>query len=133
MTTNTPKYGGLLTDIGAAALAAASAAGKKWQPTHMLIGDAGGAPGDTPDPLPSAAQKSLINQRHRAQLNRLFVSDKNANTLVAEVVLPVEVGASGSARSACRMPTASSSRYPTARPATRLQWKVAVRGPRPFG
>ncbi|HBN9524699.1 phage tail protein [Pseudomonas aeruginosa] len=92
MTTNTPKYGGLLTDIGAAALAAASAAGKKWQPTHMLIGDAGGAPGDTPDPLPSAAQKSLINQRHRAQLNRLFVSDKNANTLVAEVVLPVEVG-----------------------------------------
>ncbi|MHA5646990.1 hypothetical protein ACVSKW_17235, partial [Pseudomonas aeruginosa] len=25
MTTNTPKYGGLLTDIGAAALAAASA------------------------------------------------------------------------------------------------------------
>ncbi|WP_246156795.1 phage tail protein, partial [Aquicoccus porphyridii] len=58
----------------------------------MLIGDAGGAPGDTPDPLPSAAQKSLINQRHRAQLNRLFVSDKNANTLVAEVVLPVEVG-----------------------------------------
>ncbi|WP_269973243.1 hypothetical protein [Pseudomonas aeruginosa] len=29
MTTNTPKYGGLLTDIGAAALAAASAAGKK--------------------------------------------------------------------------------------------------------
>ncbi|WP_171902200.1 phage tail protein, partial [Pseudomonas aeruginosa] len=92
MTTNTPKYGGLLTDIGAAALAAASAAGKKWQPTHVLIGDAGGAPGDTPDPLPSAAQKSLINQRHRAQLNRLFVSDKNANTLVAEVVLPVEVG-----------------------------------------
>ncbi|MFX7879039.1 phage tail protein, partial [Acinetobacter baumannii] len=57
-----------------------------------LIGDAGGAPGDTPDPLPSAAQKSLINQRHRAQLNRLFVSDKNATTLVAEVVLPVEVG-----------------------------------------
>ncbi|MFG8733466.1 phage tail protein, partial [Pseudomonas aeruginosa] len=40
----TPKYGGLLTDIGAAALIAASEAGKKWQPTHMLIGDAGGAP-----------------------------------------------------------------------------------------
>ncbi|MGV8353504.1 phage tail-collar fiber domain-containing protein [Pseudomonas aeruginosa] len=92
MTTNTPKYGGLLTDIGAAALAAASAAGKKWQPTHMLIGDAGGAPGATPDPIPAATQTKLINQRYRAQLNRLFVSDKNINTLVAEVVLPVEVG-----------------------------------------
>ena len=91
MTTNTPKYGGLLTDIGAAALAAASAAGKMaadsyadrrcWRRTGCYS-----------DPIPAATQTKLINQRYRAQLNRLFVSDKNINTLVAEVVLPVEVG-----------------------------------------
>ncbi|HBP5665959.1 TPA: phage tail protein [Pseudomonas aeruginosa] len=88
----TPKYGGLLTDIGAAALIAASEAGKKWQPTHMLIGDAGGAPGETADPIPSAAQTKLIRQRYRAQLNRLFVSEQSANVLVAEMVLPMAIG-----------------------------------------
>ncbi|MEZ1355698.1 phage tail protein, partial [Pseudomonas aeruginosa] len=88
----TPKYGGLLTDIGAAALIAASEAGKKWQPTHMLIGDAGGAPGETADPIPSTAQTKLIRQRYRAQLNRLFVSEQSANVLVAELVLPMAIG-----------------------------------------
>lgn len=88
----TPKYGGLLTDIGAAALIAASEAGKKWQPTHMLIGDAGGAPGETAAPIPSAAQTKLIRQRYRAQLNRLFVSEQSANVLVAELVLPMAIG-----------------------------------------
>lgn len=88
----TPKYGGLLTDIGAAALIAASEAGKKWQPTHILIGDAGGAPGETADPIPSAAQTKLIRQRYRAQLNRLFVSEQSANVLVAELVLPMAIG-----------------------------------------
>ncbi|HCF6159572.1 phage tail protein [Pseudomonas aeruginosa] len=88
----TPKYGGLLTDIGAAALIAASEAGKKWQPTHMLIGDAGGAPGETADPIPSAAQTKLIRQRYRAQLNRLFVSERSANVLIAELVLPMAIG-----------------------------------------
>ncbi|HHX0947494.1 TPA: phage tail protein, partial [Pseudomonas aeruginosa] len=81
-----------LTDIGAAALIAASEAGKKWQPTHMLIGDAGGAPGETADPIPSAAQTKLIRQRYRAQLNRLFVSEQSANVLVAELVLPMAIG-----------------------------------------
>lgn len=88
----TPKYGGLLTDIGAAALIAASEAGKRWQPTHMLIGDAGGAPGETADPIPSAAQTKLIRQRYRAQLNRLFVSEQSANVLIAELVLPMAIG-----------------------------------------
>ncbi|ENK9655789.1 phage tail protein [Pseudomonas aeruginosa] len=88
----TTKYGGLLTDIGAAALIAASEAGKKWQPTHMLIGDAGGAPGETADPIPSAAQTKLIRQRYRAQLNRLFVSEQSANVLIAEMVLPMAIG-----------------------------------------
>lgn len=88
----TPKYGGLLTDIGATALIAASEAGKKWQPTHMLIGDAGGAPGETADPIPSAAQTKLIRQRYRAQLNRLFVSEQSANVLIAELVLPMAIG-----------------------------------------
>ncbi|HBO1420028.1 phage tail protein [Pseudomonas aeruginosa] len=91
-TPTTPKYGGLLTDIGAAALIAASEAGKKWQPTHMLIGDAGGAPGETADPIPSTAQTKLIRQRYRAQLNRLFVSEQSANVLVAELVLPMAIG-----------------------------------------
>ncbi|HHX6516888.1 TPA: phage tail protein, partial [Pseudomonas aeruginosa] len=70
----------------------ASEAGKKWQPTHMLIGDAGGAPGETADPIPSAAQTKLIRQRYRAQLNRLFVSEQSANVLIAELVLPMAIG-----------------------------------------
>ena len=62
-------------------MAADSYADRRWRRTGCYS-----------DPIPAATQTKLINQRYRAQLNRLFVSDKNINTLVAEVVLPVEVG-----------------------------------------
>ena len=81
---------------------------------------------------PQPRRRKLINQRYRAQLNRLFVSDKNI-TLVAEVKLPAGVGSFGSARSACRMPDGMFVAVSNCPPATGQQWKVAVRGPEPWG
>ncbi|SCZ38029.1 Phage tail-collar fibre protein [Pseudomonas sp. NFACC48-1] len=53
----------------------------------MLIGDANGT-----DPVPSPTQTQLINQVYRAQLNQLRVSPTDPNILIAEVVLPPDVG-----------------------------------------
>ncbi|MGY2170552.1 phage tail-collar fiber domain-containing protein [Pseudomonas gingeri] len=80
-------FGGMLTNVGAAKKTNCDALGVPWQPSHMLIGDANGA-----DPVPSPEQTKLINQVYRAPLNQLYVSPTDANVLVAELVLPPNVG-----------------------------------------
>lgn len=80
-------FGGMLTTLGAAKKTNCDALGIPWEPSHMLIGDANGT-----DPVPSPTQTQLINQRHRAQINQLRVSPTDANVLIAEVVLPPDVG-----------------------------------------
>ncbi|WP_312668985.1 phage tail protein [Stutzerimonas nitrititolerans] len=81
------QFGGFLTDLGAAKNANANALGVPWKLTHMLIGDANGA-----DPVPAPGQTALVNQVYRAQLNQLYVSPTDANVLIAELVLPPNVG-----------------------------------------
>lgn len=81
------QFGGFLTDLGAAKNANANALGQPWKLTHMLIGDANGA-----DPVPAPGQTALVNQVYRAQLNQLYVSPVDANVLIAELVLPPNVG-----------------------------------------
>jgi hypothetical protein len=80
-------FGGMLTTLGANKKTNCDALGIPWEPSHMLIGDANGT-----DPVPSPSQTQLINQRHRAQINQLRVSPTDANVLIAEVVLPPDIG-----------------------------------------
>ncbi|ATR83772.1 phage tail protein [Pseudomonas sp. HLS-6] len=80
-------FGGMLTTVGAAKKTNCDALGVPWQPSHMLIGDANGA-----DPVPNSEQTKLINQVYRAPLNQLYVSPTDPNVLVAELVLPPNVG-----------------------------------------
>lgn len=80
-------FGGMLTTLGAAKKTNCDALGIPWEPRYMLIGDANGT-----DPVPSPAQTKLINQRYRAQLNQLRVSPTDDNVLIAELVLPPDVG-----------------------------------------
>ncbi|MFV9655909.1 phage tail protein [Pseudomonas sp. NY15366] len=81
------QFGGFLTTQGAAKKTNCDAIGVPWQLTHMRIGDANGA-----DPVPNPGQTQLINQVYRAQLNQLYVSPADPNVLVAELVLPPNVG-----------------------------------------
>ncbi|WP_454839726.1 phage tail-collar fiber domain-containing protein [Pseudomonas hormoni] len=80
-------FGGMLTTQGAAKKTNCDALGIPWEPRYMLIGDANGA-----DPVPSPSQTKLVNQVYRAQLNQLRVSPTDANILIAELVLPPDVG-----------------------------------------
>ncbi|HBO1435683.1 TPA: phage tail protein [Pseudomonas aeruginosa] len=89
---STNQYGGFLTDKGAAKQVEAASGGLRRNITHMLIGDAGGAPGETPDPVPSPSQTKLVRQRYRVKLNRLVAADNNPSVLIAEAILPQDVG-----------------------------------------
>lgn len=81
------KYKAVLTKIGAAKIAAATAGGIKINLTQMAVGDGGGTL-PTPDP----AQTKLIAEKHRAALNKVIVDQKHKNYLVAELVIPPEIG-----------------------------------------
>ncbi|SDK78399.1 Phage-related tail fibre protein [Modicisalibacter muralis] len=80
-------FGGFLTDIGEAKQANANALKIPWKLTHMLLGDANGT-----DPVPAPEQAGLINQVYRAAINQLFVDPANPAILIAELVLPPNVG-----------------------------------------
>jgi hypothetical protein len=80
-------FGGMLTIQGAAKKTNCDALGIPWEPRYMLIGDANGT-----DPVPNPSQIKLINQVYRAQINQLYVSPTDANVLIAELVLPPDVG-----------------------------------------
>ncbi|GAA0586969.1 phage tail protein [Halomonas salifodinae] len=80
-------FGGFLTDVGEAKQANANALGQPWKLTHMLLGDANGT-----DPVPQPDQTTLINQVYRAAINQLSVDPANPAILIAELVLPPNVG-----------------------------------------
>lgn len=77
----------LPTNVGAAKLAYALANQLTVNISHMAIGDGNGAPVN-----PTSAATALVREVHRAQLNQLYQHQDNANWLVAELVLPAEVG-----------------------------------------
>ncbi|WP_432214416.1 phage tail protein [Pseudomonas mosselii] len=83
---NTQFYA-ILTNVGAAKQANADALGVPWKITQMGVGDANGT-----EPTPNATQTRLINEWRRAPLNQLKVDDKNNAIIVAEQVIPAEVG-----------------------------------------
>ena len=77
------KYFALLTHIGAAKLANATATGGHLNITQMAVGDGNGVL-----PTPSPAQTRLINEQRRGALNALSVDANNSNQIIAEQVIP---------------------------------------------
>lgn len=81
------KYFALLTNIGAAKLANATALGAQLEINQMAVGDGNGAL-----PTPNPAQSELVHEMRRAQLNMLTVDPVNTNQIIAEQVIPEDVG-----------------------------------------
>ncbi len=81
------KYFALLTNIGAAKLANATALGAKVEITQMAVGDGNGAL-----PAPNPSQTALTHELRRAQLNMLTIDPVNTNQIIAEQVIPEDVG-----------------------------------------
>ncbi|MGZ0368102.1 phage tail protein, partial [Citrobacter freundii] len=81
------KYLALLTNIGAAKLAKATALGTKVEITQLAVGDGNGVL-----PTPNPAQTALVHEQRRAPLNMLTVDPANASQIIAEQVLPEDVG-----------------------------------------
>jgi hypothetical protein len=79
----TAKFFALLTHIGAARLAKATALGTRLEITHMAVGDGGGTL-----PTPNPAQTKLVNERRRAALNSLSIDVANSSQIIAEQVIP---------------------------------------------
>ena len=82
------KFKTIITTAGAEKLAAATmSGGKKVNLTAMAVGDGGGTL-----PEPGAGQTKLINEVWRHALNKISQDNKNKNYIVAELVIPPEVG-----------------------------------------
>ena len=82
------KFKTIITTAGAAKLAAATMpGGKKVNLTAMAVGDGGGVL-----PEPNVGQVKLINEVWRHALNKISQDNKNKNYIVAELVIPPEVG-----------------------------------------
>lgn len=81
------KFYTLLTEIGAAKLANATALGVPLKITQMAVGDGGGTL-----PTPSAQQTKLVGEKRRAALNQLYIDPQNASQIIAEQVIPENEG-----------------------------------------
>lgn len=81
------KYYALLTNVGAAKLANATALGEQVEITQMAVGDGNGAL-----PTPNPAQTALVHELRRASLNTLTIDPVNTNQIIAEQVIPEDVG-----------------------------------------
>jgi len=81
------KFYTLLTDIGAAKLASATALGVPLNITQMAVGDGGGVL-----PTPNAQQTKLIAEKRRAALNMLYIDPQNSSQIIAEQVIPETEG-----------------------------------------
>ncbi|EFF5903000.1 phage tail protein [Escherichia coli] len=82
------KFRTVITTAGAAKLAAATApGGRKVNITTMAVGDGGGKL-----PVPDAGQTGLIHEVWRYALNKISQDKRNSNYIIAELVIPPEVG-----------------------------------------
>lgn len=93
MVDQTSQFYAILTNVGAAKQANADALGIPWTITQMAVGDGNPSGVDNPVlPMPTAAWTSLLNEWRRAPLNQLKVDEKNNAVIVAEQVIPADVG-----------------------------------------
>ncbi|WP_252997460.1 phage tail protein [Pseudomonas thivervalensis] len=87
MTDQNSQFFAILTAVGKAKQANADALGIPWTFAQMGVGDANGT-----EPMPNEQQTQLINERRRAPLNQLKVDPANPNIIIAEQVIPENVG-----------------------------------------
>lgn len=87
MTDQNSQFFATLTATGEAKQANADALGIPWTFSQMAVGDANGT-----DPIPDRLQTRLINERRRAPLNQVRVDANNASIIIAEQVIPENVG-----------------------------------------
>lgn len=80
-------YYTLLTTIGQAKIANAIALGQQVDWTEMAVGDGNGNP-----TTPNENQTQLVNEVYRAGINQLDVDPDNPNYMVAELIIPTNVG-----------------------------------------
>lgn len=80
-------YFAILTAAGQAKLANAITLGVPLKITHMAVGDGNGQP-----VTPNAAQTALVREKRRAPINTLFQDPTNQSQLVAEQIIPENVG-----------------------------------------
>lgn len=81
------KYYAVLTNVGAAKLAKATALGAQVEITQMAVGDGNGAL-----PTLNPAQTALVHELRRKPLNSLSIDPNNANQIIAEQVIPEDEG-----------------------------------------
>lgn len=81
------QYYTLVTNIGAARIAKATALGTVVNLSQMAVGDGGGQP-----ITPSATATTLTREVYRASLNMLEVDENNQKQVIAELLIPEEEG-----------------------------------------
>ncbi|MEL5324734.1 phage tail protein [Serratia ureilytica] len=81
------KYKAIVTTAGAAKIAAASAGGTQLKIVSMAVGDGNGTL-----PTPNPAQTKLVNEKYRAALNGLTIDKALKNHILAEMIIPANVG-----------------------------------------
>lgn len=81
------QYYTLVTNIGAARMAKATALGTCVNLTHMAVGDGGGNP-----ITPNVKATALTREVYRASLNMLEVDENNKKQVIAELLIPEEEG-----------------------------------------
>lgn len=87
MTDQTSQFFAILTAVGEAKQASANALGVPWTFAQLGVGDA-----NQTDPIPLRTQTKLINERRRAPLNQVKVDPANSNIIIAEQIIPPDVG-----------------------------------------
>lgn len=80
-------YFAILTAVGEAKLANATALGAQLQISRMAVGDGNGNL-----PTPNRSQTALVGEQYRADLNTLQVDPLNTSQIIAELVIPETEG-----------------------------------------
>jgi len=80
-------YYTVITDVGQAKLANATALGETVELTALAVGDGGGA-----TPVPDSEAEALVNQQRSAAINQVSVDPDNPKYIICEQVIPEDVG-----------------------------------------
>ncbi len=81
------KFKSVVTTLGQARIASAIESGKDVNITHLAVGDGNGNATE-----PSVSQTALVHETYRLKLNSIKIDNKNANWIIAEAIIPAEVG-----------------------------------------
>lgn len=81
------KFFSIITNRGAEKIAAAAAIGEKLSITVMAVGD---GLGTLPQPHPEQTQ--LLNERYRADINSLNISNADQRVIAVDMVIPANIG-----------------------------------------